>query len=101
MTLIEKKTRRIEIDEMSGSHIQICDTTHLVDDDTGEVVHENVKNHRCFIVVGDDDGAKAANVEAYAKIAWTKEVRDAQKERVRAAEAAEAAEAAKAEETKS
>ena len=86
MVLIEKTTRRIEIDEHNGSHIHVRDSTHIVDDQTGEIVHDTISNHRFVIRVNDDDLAAAENVTELAAIFWNDEVRANEIALVKAAE---------------
>lgn len=75
MALIEKVTRRIEVDELNGSHIHIRDTTHIVDDSTGEIVHRNVTHHRKVIDCGDDAAAAREGLTDFANTVWTSAVR--------------------------
>ena len=75
MALIEKITRRIEIDEHNGSHIHVRDSTHIVDDQTGEIVHDTIANHRFVITVNDDVTAATENLTPLADIFWTDDVR--------------------------
>jgi len=79
--LIEKITRKIEIDENDGCHIHIRETTHLVDDVSGDVVHKAVSNHRKVIVPDDDLSAKKEGLTDIANIVWTEEIRKAQQEK--------------------
>ena len=75
MALIEKTTRRVEIDEHNGNHIHVRDSTHLVDDQTGEIVHDTVSSHRFVIMVNNDALAASENLIPLADIFWTDEVR--------------------------
>jgi len=78
MALIEKNTRRIEIDEHQGCHIQIRDDTHIEDSDTGEILHDTIKSHRFVILVNDDVLAEKEGLTVIADHFWTPEVREKQ-----------------------
>jgi len=70
MALVEKVTRKIEMDEAENWHIHIRDTTHLVDEDSGEVAHRAVTHKRKVVLAGDLDGAKKEDVLALAEKFW-------------------------------
>lgn len=73
--MIEKKTRKLEIDEHNGCHIHVRETTHLVDENTGEIIHDSVSHHRFVIDCDDDDHAADEGLTEIANIVWTKEAR--------------------------
>lgn len=77
----EIKTRKIEIDEHNGAGIHVRETTHLVDDDTGEIVHDSVKHHRFVIECDDDVKAAEEGLTEIANLAWTPELRQKAKDR--------------------
>lgn len=72
--LVEKVTRKIEIDENNGSHIHIRKTTHIIDDVTGE--HKGSTHHRLVVECDNDVHAAKEDVTDIANLVWTPESRD-------------------------
>lgn len=73
--MAEKITRKIEMDEEKNFDIHIRETTHIVDDQTGEIIYRAVKHHRKVIECGDDAGAAAEGVDNLSSQFWTAEIR--------------------------
>jgi hypothetical protein len=99
MALVERKTRKIEVCEAHGCDIHVRETTHIVDDETGEVVHPNISHHRYVIPVNGDIEAAAQGLQSIADFAWTPNLRaaaQARQDEITAAEQRQAEAEAKA-----